>query len=201
MLQWRRWTDEADRSDGVLGSDWVYKNGSTNPRIASGTINSNAAGIFPAEFNRRLAGPDQYASTTITQIGVTSNFLFLRGSGTGTSGTFPLLTFSNASSEIATVTSWALAGYVARATQATPVAINDFIEFFVISNVYYQFVNGVQRGDPWPDTTPIANQTGRYAGLVAQSANSTRFARLTVGDLRPSDLTTPIQAVNRSGSY
>lgn len=201
MLQWRRWTDEADGADGVLGSDWVYKNGSTNPRRASGTINANASGVFPAEYKRLLAGADQYVSTTIEQISATSNFLFLRGSGTATSGTFPLLTISTAGSEIATATSWALAGYTGRASQATAIALSDFIEFFVVSNVYYQFVNGVQRGASWPDTTPIANQTGRYAGLIAQNNNTTRFGRLTVGDLRPTELTTPIQAVNRSGSY
>lgn len=201
MLQWRRWTDEADRSDGVLGSGWTYKNGSTNPRIASGTINAIASGVFPAEYKRLLASADQYVATTVEQINTTANFLFLRGSGTATSGTFPLLAFSTAGSEIATATSWAFAGYTSRAAQATAIAVSDVIEFFVVANVYYQFVNGVLRGTPWPDTTPIVNQTGRYAGLIAQDNNTTRFGRLTVGDLRPSELTTPTQAVKRSGFY
>ncbi|MFC8531954.1 hypothetical protein [Nocardia sp. NPDC057227] len=214
MLQWSRSTDPFSAA---LSAQWVRRNGGTHPLVSGGSITATSSGFFPAEFiARRAVGADQYVAVTLTQLhpgtsGGSPSCLVLRCPNSSTSGTVPIAFITNTRIGIYTMTSWAGANATARAAYANAngganMTLGSRIEFFVAANTYYAFVNGALINS-WPDTTAIASQTGRYGGLVMQNASDgsgsgvMAFDDFVFGDLRPTEVPTPMQSMNRSASF
>ncbi|MBF6374441.1 hypothetical protein [Nocardia farcinica] len=216
MLHWNRSYDLFSTT--LSTSVWTRRNGSTNPLTSGGILTTNTStGFFPAEYVAvRTSGPDQYMSATIGALhsgtsGGSPSALVLRSPNSATSGTVAVLLVKNAQIGIYTMTSWAAAGLTARAPYANAngganLDIGGKVEFFVLNNTYY----GLYQGSvvvSWEDTGLIVNQAARYGAVVIQRASDGSatgqmgFDNFTFGDLRPTDIANPQQAVARSSSF
>lgn len=215
MLHWNRTYDTF--SGALSTAAWTRRNGSTNPQTVGGILTtSSSGGFFPAEnVSVRTSGPDQYMSVTVGALhpgssGGSPSALVLRSPNSATSGTVPVLLVRNAQVGIYTMTSWAAAGLTARAPYANAngganMDIGGKIEFFVRSDTYYGLYQGAVIVS-WPDTGLVANQSARYGAVVIQRASDGSstgqmgFDNFTFGDLRPTDIANPQQAIIRSSS-
>lgn len=215
MLQWNRQSDTFPSS---LSAQWVRRNGGTNPLVSGGFLTTNTTGgLFPAEFIARPAATaDQYAAVTIAQLhsgtsGGSPSAIFLRSPNNATSGTIPVLFIRNATMSLYTMTSWAGGGAVQQITDTNSnggsnMAIGSRVELFVRANVYTATYNGAVVLT-WTDSTPTASQTGRYGGAIMQYASDGSgngvmgFDNFVFGDLRPVDVPTPMQSINRTNTF
>lgn len=170
--------DDADRANGVPGAAWTARNGA-GLVVASNAFSSNAAGFFPWQYTefQGATGPNQIVQATVAGLGSNDGYnacLFLRTPNSGTSGTWPCLFVNNKQMQIATMTSWAAAGFTARTALANSngganMALGGLVTLIVLNNVYSAFYNTTQVGTSWTDTTPVVPVTNYWGGLAVSA--------------------------------
>lgn len=192
-------------SNGALGSRFTLRNGATNPQIISQAMDSNTAGLFPADFSEfTCRGPDQYGAVTLNAVGTTaSQFIYLRSQNSATTGVMLAwlsITGGSGTGELAifTATTWGFGTSTNRAALSTmTLSAGDLIEFFVVNNTYYATQNGTL-ATSWNDSGGVVNATGRTVGFAIQNAGVMTFRRVIAGDMRSTPQTMPNQALTRS---
>lgn len=165
------YADNFNRADGVLGSDWTYRNGTSYPRIVSNqvAVGGTTDGYYECTWVDPCLTSEQYVECDMVTGGSRSSGIMLRYSGSGIGA---ILTWIGNNLAIFTTTGWQGAGGVNRTgdvASGTTLA-GKRLRFTAIGNVYTGYVDGVKAIE-WIDTGSVIPTTGRLGGLALQRAN------------------------------
>jgi hypothetical protein len=176
-----RYTDNLDRADGVLGSNWVYTNTNVSPRISSNQAAfTDSTDGFRGALWVNPATTDAMFVTMTTKTALTSapGALILRSNSGMTSwvGAF----FGTGGVGIYTFTGPGGAGQTTRASTSTNpnIASGSVVKFSAIGNTYTLYDDGAQLVQ-WVDSSNAWTNVGssyRYGGFGLQRASFTNSA-------------------------
>lgn len=179
------YVDDFNRADGVLGSDWTYRNGTSYPRISGNqvAVGGTTDGYYECTWVDPCLTSEQYVECDMVTGGSRSSGIMLRYSS---SGVGVILTWIGTKLAIFTTTGWQGAGGVNRTgdIEAGTLA-GKRLRFTAIGNVYTGYVDGVKAIE-WIDSGSVVPTTGRLGGLALQRAsfsNSGQLDNWAFGDL------------------
>ncbi|MEZ5152142.1 hypothetical protein [Rhodococcus zopfii] len=179
------YADNFNRSDGVLGSNWTYRNGTSYPRVSGNqvAVGGTSDGYYECTWVNPCLTSEQYAECDIMTAGSRSSGIMLRYS---TSGVGAILTWIGTKLAIFTTTGWQGAGGVNQTGDIEAGTLTGKrLRFTAIGNVYTGYVDGVKAIE-WIDSGAVVPTTGRLGGLALQRANFNNSGQLdnwAFGDL------------------
>lgn len=201
------YSDNFTRSNGVLGSNWTYGNGSSEPAISSNTVQQTGStdGYYPAVWHLPVL-------TDRFQVGITlasapsgqASGIIIRANSTMTQQL--VLLFNSSNTRLVSVPSATGASSTVEATSGTVCASSDQLIVQANGTTYTVLRNGSSMGLSWTDSGGVLSigSAYRYGGLVVQRnsfVNSCSLSNWTMADLGVLDVPAPTQAVNRLTTY
>lgn len=181
------YTDDFNRSNGVVGSNWTYGNG-TQPQISSNAVamTGSTDSFYPIKYAFSVNSDNFYVQATCTGTSSVSSGLLIRVAQANWS-MYTLVLLNNSASQIGTATSATGGGYTSRTTGGPSYTTNDVVRIECSGNIYTAKKNG-STTISWTDSGGITTigSSNRTGGLTVQRSsftNSGGFDNFSMGDL------------------